>query len=309
MTRTDREYPLVGDSGGVVDHNSTNVHVFHQKSRLDVNRCRRVFHDRGSPAKAIFDNLEGMEHAQAVAKVLHQGMSFSGPRVQLDPQQKQITTRVEVYDVSYERQHLSVVTHHVKLARQGNSVVVEEFLQLRNTSDTAISSKETDEQGKSVVLNIPLPKGFKDFSALAYLVPKALSFTEEGVYDTMGVPPGDHNVVFSYNLDITSSEMDIVKKISMPTESFVLFSQLGEGVIQGPGRPDGRVTLPDGVSAEYFNFGNREPGTEIAFRIAGLGVDKAGRDTWVIVAVALGVIILLAVARLRPDKKSESADS
>ena len=89
----------------------------------------------------------------------------------------------------------------------------------------------------------------------------------------------------------------------------MLFSQLGEGVIQGLDQADGRVILPDGVSAEYFDLGNREPGTEIALRLVGLSVDKGSGNTWIIVAVAFGVIILLAVAILRPGKKSESADS
>ena len=251
----------------------------------------------GTDGRATFENVQPGEHLIAVANVMHKEMKFSGHNVALKPERGQITTRVNVFDVSYDNSSLSVKTHHLIIDQKDGSLLLTEYIQLMNTSDLVISSDEKDSQGRAIILTVPLPKGFKNFSSSSYLMPEALVFTQEGFYDTMAVPPGDHQIIFSYTLDIKSDTMDITKNISLPTANLVLFSQLGREKLQGLGDIDGELVLTNGTLAEYYNLGDLQAGTEVKFKLAGLSASVRNRNSWIILAVVFGTITILAVLR------------
>ena len=287
-----------GTAGGKsVSGNEVIVRIY--KHDEVVNTLNGKVDDNG---RVIFEDVQAGEHVMASARAFHDGMRFSGKAVELTPGHQQVKAGVRVFDVSYDNSGLSVVTHHLKVRRQDKRLILSEFLELSNSSDMAVTSRQKDSKGKAVVLTLHLPKGFEDFSSSGYLVPEALGFTEDGFYDTMAIPPGNHQVIFSYALKIKSETMDIVKKIMMPTAGFVLFAQTGTGSVHGLGEPDGQVTLSDGVSADYFSRSDLTGGAEIAFAVTGLNVDRRDRNSLIVVAVVFGVIAVLAVLRLRTGK-------
>jgi len=57
----------------------------------------------------------------------------------------------------------------------------------------------------------------------------------------MAVPPGEHEIAFSYTIDATSGTMNIVKKVSLPTSDFVVFAESGEAKLEGLGRPEQKL--------------------------------------------------------------------
>ncbi len=282
---TTNGHPVVGDR--------VTVEIYEHKGLVNTLQGKV-----GTDGKAVFENVRAADHLIAVANVLHEGMRFSGPAVALKPGQGQVTARVDVFDVSYENSNLSVNTHHLIIKQKGSSLLLTEYIQLINTSDLAISSNDRDDQGRAIVLMIPLPKGFKNFSSSNYLVPEALGFTQEGFYDTMAVPPGDHHIIFSYTLDIKSDTVNITKGISLPTANFMLFSQSAQEGIQGLGEPDGQVVLDDGTLAGYYNRTDLPAGAEIGFEVAGLSTSAGDRASWIVLAVVFGTITILAVLRL-----------
>jgi len=257
----------------------------------------------GTDGKVIFQDVRAGEHLVARASVLHEGMKFTSLPVALRPERQQITIRVDVFDVSYENSRLSVGTHHLIIQQKGSSLLFTEYIQLVNSSDLAVSSNERDDRGKPIVLMVPLPKGYRNFSSSSYLVPDALVFTQEGFYDTMAVPPGDQQIIFSYSIDITSDTMNVTKKMSLPTASFALFSQLTPDAIQGLGEPDGRVVMSDGMLAEYYNQNSLSAGSEVTFKVAGLGSGAGDRTSWVVLAAIFGAITSLAFLRLFLTKR------
>jgi hypothetical protein len=48
------------------------------------------------------------------------------------------------------------------------------------------------------VLKVYLPAGFKDIIYSKYFQEQALIMTDDGFIDTMAVPPGRHDAVFTY---------------------------------------------------------------------------------------------------------------
>ncbi|MHC4645985.1 MAG: hypothetical protein ACYTBJ_10805 [Planctomycetota bacterium] len=252
----------------------------------------------GPDGAATFEGMRSGEHAVAVAAVFHQTMSFSSDNIMLKPGTRQVNAQVRVFDVSYENSRLSVTTHHLIIKPTDTSLLLTEFIELVNPLDMAITSSQRDEHGKAVVLNVPLPRGFRNFSSSGYFVQQALVFTEEGFYDTMGVPPGSHQIIFSYTLDMTSGKIDITRRLSLPTDNFVLFSQLGRGKIEGLGDEDGQMVMTDGTLGEYYNLGSLRAGAKVRFRVAGLHTVGGDKVSWIILALVFGAITIVAFFRL-----------
>ena len=169
----------------------------------------------------------------------------------------------------------------------------------------AISSNERDDQDRTIVLDIKLPMGFRNFKSLGYFEDQALVVTEEGFYDTMAVPPGEQNITFSYTLDVTSETMDVVKTISLPTSNFVLFAELGEATIHGLGQAGEQAMRSSGEAMQYYERGSLTPGEEIAFQLEGLDTGSSGLLTWIILGFVLGAVIILTALRLRREKETD----
>jgi hypothetical protein len=256
----------------------------------------------GANGTAVFENVPTGEHIVAVARTKHQDMMFNSQPIVLSPTEDKLFAQVQVFDVSDDKSKLSVETHHLIVRAHSESIEITEYMQLKNSSDMAVSSKERDSQNRTIVLDIMLPKGFKNLKASSYFEDEALVVTEEGFYDIMAVPPGDYDVTFSYTLDITSNSMDIVKKISLPTPNFVVFAELGRAKLEGLGESEKQLISTDGVSMEYYKRSQLAPAEEIAFQITGFNVGTSSLATWIILAVVFGALVVLVFLRLRPEK-------
>lgn len=251
--------------------------------------------------KAVFDDVTIGEHNIAIARVMHQNMSFSGHSVVLKQTQNTVSTNVQVFDVSDDKSQLAVKTHHLIIKVQSDFLVITEYMQLKNSSDMAVTSKQKDDQSRPVVLEIMLPEGFENLKSSSYFEDNALVITEYGFYDTMAVPPGEYAVSFSYTININADTMDFVKKLSLPTSSLVIFAELGQAKIQGLGQAY-KLTGANGVPMEYYKRSNLAPAEDIVFQIAGFNVNTPATGTWVILSVVLGAVVILALLRLRSEK-------
>jgi len=250
--------------------------------------------------KAVFDNVFAGEQSVAVAGVKHQDMMFSSPPVALEPAADSIVAGVKVFDVCEDSSMLSVGTHHFIVRSRSKSIEFTEYMELKNSSDMAVSSKKRDSSNRAIVLEIMLPKGFKNLRSLSYFEETALVITADGFYDTMAVPPGEHEIAFSYTVDATSATMDIIKKVSLPTSDFVVFAESGEAKIEGLGRPEQKLVGTNGAPMEYYQRSDLTAAEEIAFSITGLNPGSSNLALWTILATILSASALLVILRLRP---------
>jgi len=248
--------------------------------------------------KAIFENVPAVNNIVALPRVKHQNMEFSGRAVALKSDQMAFDAHVEVFDVSTDRSKLSVTIHHFIIKPHVDSLQITEYMQLKNSSDMALTSEEKDSDGRSIVLDIMLPKGFRNLACSNYFLDGALVITEHGFYDTMAIPPGQYDAIFSYILKINSEIVDITKKITLSTSEFMVFSQLSKERINGLGDASGRITLADGGSGEYFSSQALKVGDQITFRIVGFNVDNSAISVWITLSVVFASIALLVILRL-----------
>jgi len=250
--------------------------------------------------QAVFEKVYAGHNFVAIARTRHNDMMFHGHPVELIPG-PQINTTLEVYDTSDDTSKLTVLIHHFIVKASGDQLTIREFMMIRNPSDTAILSKERDSQDRPIVLKILLPRGYKNLTPLEYLEQQAIVETEDGFHDTMAIPPGEYKIHFAYNLDITSAQMQISKKISLPTSRFMLFTELAQAKLTGLGTPN-YMTQQDGTRTRYYTRRNLKPADEIAFQLTGFNVSKSHYSTWVILTVTFGAVFVLAICRLISKK-------
>lgn len=255
-----------------------------------------------SESKAVFENVPTGNNITALPRVKHQNMMFNGHPIALKTGQTVFKGHVEVYEVSTDKSKLSVAAHHFIIKAETDSLLITEYMRLNNSSDMAITSEEKDANDKGVVIKVILPKGFKNLTFSRYFQENALVVTKDGFYDTMAIPPGQYDADFSYRLEIDSETIDIVKKISLPTSEFMVFSLLNKGQLQGLGDSRREVNLADGSSAEYFSFPELKAAEQIKFQVVGFNIKKSNSSVLITLIVIFALIVMLVIWRLRSQK-------
>ncbi len=260
--------------------------------------------------KATFDGVPTGQQIVAIPIARHQSMAFQGGRVTLAAAKGELSTVVHVFDVSSDTSALSVGTHHMTIAIRGAAIEITEYMQLRNSSDMAVRGSKRDALNRPIVTEIMLPAGATDLTPSGFLDPNALVRTETGFYDTLAVPPGEHQVRFSYRIPIDSSTVEIAKGISLPTSELIVFWEKDQGELTGLGEPDERLINAQGVPVAYFRRQDLQRGERITFEISGFDMERSETTTWFVLAVVFGVIFVIALLRLLrgpvPSASSES---
>ncbi len=279
--------------GGPVTGDQVKVTIYNMNSVIKVLEGKA-----DSDVKAVFEDVPTGRGLHARANVRHKDMSFSGHPIELKPGIWAVTANVEVYEVSMDASQITTGVHHFVINAEADHIRVTEFMQLNNGTDMAISSDRKDQNGKTIVVKVLLPDGFYGLSPSRYFQEDALVLTADGFYDTMAIPPGQYQAVFSYSLPIDAETVAITKKMSMPTAEVMIFSQLIPGRVQGLGESAGQMTLGDGSKAEYFNLSKLKAGDEVTFKITGFNVSRSGDNTVTILIVVFAVLAVLVVIRL-----------
>lgn len=279
--------------GATVVGDEVTLHLYKGQEQIDSLPAKV-----GADGKAVFANVPTGPDMAAVARAKHQNMAFQSQPVPLGSAAGEFSARVEVLDVSTDASKLSVGVHHIMVAARSTTLEFAEYLQLNNASDRAVIGTQRDDRNQPVVAKILLPAGFRDLTASSYLEREALVITPDGFYDTMAVPPGEHQVAFSYKVDTGRGAVKIVKGITLPTAELLVFWTQGQGKLQGLGEPSDRLVNAEGVPVEYYRRSALKPGESIAFEISGFNVQKSDASTWVILAAVFAGIVLVAILRL-----------
>jgi len=254
----------------------------------------------GEDGKAVFGNVPTGEDVAAVARVKHQDMAFKGRTLFLAPAVEELSTSVQVFDVSTDTSQLSIGVHHIMVAVREKSLAFTEYMQLTNASDMAVTGSQRDGQDRPVVIEVKLPKGFRNLASSGYLEQDALVITDDGFYDTMAMPPGEHQITFSYQVDIDRNTIPVAKEMTLPTADLMIFWEQGPGRLEGLDEPTNRLTNEQGVPIEYYRRSDLKPGDRISFQVSGFNVRQSDSYTWMVLAAVFVVVVVIALLRLRP---------
>lgn len=275
-------------SGTTVEGDKAFVEIYHHgKKFFDAET------EVDAAGLAVFKNVIGGTHFQAVVRVKHNDVMFGRRPVSLDSSGDDVNYKVEVYDVSFDNSVLRVGSHDINIKIAGNSLLVTEYMQLVNPTYKAVASN-AGESGKPRIIEISLPTGFSELKCIEYFAESAIVVTEGGFYDIMAIPPGMHNAAFSYKVDLGDRAFwDFQKKITMPTNDLQVFSQLGRGVLEGLGRAVGRSNGPDGTEAQKYAASSYKAGDKLAFQISTMEESHSDWTTEIVIACVFVLLFIV----------------
>ena len=280
-------------NGTAIENDEVFVNIYEQQKLTQTLKG-----NVDSDGKAVFNNVPTGSNIIALPTVKHRNMAFNGHLVALLSGQTDFKGHVDVFEVSTDKSKLSVVTHHFIIEVIADHLRITEYMRFENNSDMAIISDEKDKNDRNKVIEVMLPKGFKDLACSRYFESEALVVTKDGFYDIMAMPPGQHDAEFSYRLELDSETIDITKKISLPTSEFMVFSLLDKGAVKGLGDSKGQVYLADGRLSEYFSVPAHKAGDQIKFQLTGFNVDKSNSRIFITLIVVFALMALLVIWRL-----------
>jgi hypothetical protein len=281
-------------NGAPVGGNEVTLHLHRGHEQIE-SRSAIVDED----GRALFEDLPTAPGVVAVARARHQNMMFRSRPVSLHSAAGEFSIAVQVFDVSTDASHLSIDVHHLMIAVHPKSLEFTEYLQLNNSSDMAVTGSERDDRNRPIVLPVSLPEGFHDLAAASYFEHEALVITRDGFYDTMAVPPGRHQISFSYRVDLRRGAAKVRKAITVPTSQFMVFWQHGQGDLEGLGEPSDQFVNADGVPIKYYRRADLKPGDTLAFQISGLNPVGSDTSTWIVLGVVFAVVVIMALLRSR----------
>lgn len=288
--------------GSSVAGDEATVNIYHENKLLQTFSGKLT--DDGS---IVFSTVPAGDHFVAVASVKHQDMMFSSQPVMLGDNEADIHAHIQVFDVSHDTSKLSIKTHHFLIKVQERQLHITEYMQLNNSSDMAIISQDKV-QDRDYALKVMLPEGFENLQCLTYFERHALIVTEQGFYDTMAVPSGEFHLAFSYTLDIKSKNIDISKKFSLPTASFMIFSDIGSAQLQGLEASASQATGTEGSAVNYYTINDISPDDTISFKLTNFNVRDFRRSEWMIFIVIFACVLILALTRLFLNKKNAESN-
>ncbi|MCK4999566.1 MAG: hypothetical protein KAS23_08520 [Anaerohalosphaera sp.] len=257
----------------------------------------------GADGTSSFEVTTGIGSV-AVARVKHNDMLFSSSAVELRPGQKNFSTAVMVYDVSEDNSVLKIGQHQIIIrVYQNYTIAVEEYIQIVNPTDRAVTSSRKDDDGHPVVLEVLLPKGYRDLQCKDYFQMQALVLGDKGFYDIMAVPPGKYDASFSYMLDVDWSKLNFVRPVSYPTSNVIVIAKLADAKLDGLGEPQSKVTMDTAGDSNYYVLSEKfEPDQAIKFEMTGLKANPE-KKLVIIFSVIFSILALSVLYRMRPKKK------
>jgi hypothetical protein len=199
---------------------------------------------------------------------------------------------IPVCDTTTDDQAISVYLSHIILRAEGGYFSVTEVMWLLNDGDkTYIGSEDTKFGETQGTLVLTLPQGATDFGVLEESVDDYVIVDNDTVTNTLVFPPGEKDLVFSYNIEIPGSgELAIELFIDYPTDILHIMVQ-GEDIEVASTRltPADPIVTEDGEQFLHFTGDSLNRGDTVDIRLSVLAENNG------LLFIILGVVAVVLV--------------
>jgi hypothetical protein len=202
------------------------------------------------------------------------------------------TIEIPVCDTTTDDQAVRVYLSHIILRAEDGYFSVTEVMWLLNEGDkTYIGSEETKFGETQGTIVLTLPQGATDFGVPEESVEDYVIVDNDIVTNTLVFPPGEKELVFSYNLESPGSgELVIELFTDYPTDILHVMVQ-GEDIEVTSTRlvPADPVVMEDGGQFLHFTAESLSRGDTVDIRISILG---GGNGLLFIILGAVAVVVI-----------------
>jgi len=204
---------------------------------------------------------------------------------------------------------ISIEWRHIVLQMEDGNLTVTDVIWLVNEGDhTYIGSETTNFGGKQGTLVFTLPEGATDFSVPDYTAEDYFLIDNNTVIHTLVFPPGEQQLVYSYQLSETGpGETSIELLIDYPTSALdVMVAMEDVEVTSTRLNPAEPVETEDGKQYIHFTANTLSRGETVDIRLINVAGQNSGM--LIVLCVAVSVVLLcLAVYLLRKIRAKNMA--
>jgi hypothetical protein len=240
--------------------------------------------------------------------VNYAGVDYWSDSVQVQSDSPLASLRLPIYETTTDAGAVKVVLDHlaVQVNEGAQTIEVLNYVKLHNGSDRTLVAEGVNTMSThSAALYLPLPEGASNIAPMEGLTQENLSLTDDGLADSTPFPPGDREVVVSYDLPYSEASYLLERAVMYPTDKLAVLMPLGAVQIDSAQLPNRNETEMEGNKFLVMTGENLTASTPVQIALSGLPKADRGIGTEVLqpLVVIVGVLALggaLAYWRLRP---------
>ncbi|MFQ5859395.1 MAG: hypothetical protein ACE5LU_27675 [Anaerolineae bacterium] len=246
-------------------------------------------------------------------RATYQGVDYLHPELIDLSDSPTASVTVHVYEITTDDSAIDVARNHVIIDFANNHLQVAELYIFRNAGDRSYV-------GNGETLRFLLPKGARDLRFDDPRLNQSAELVENGVVDTLPVPPGNRQVLLSYRVPYDGRSTDFEKQIAYPTQNLnVLISDVGVKVDAGPLVAGEPVATQSDVQFLNYTQQNVPAGEQLSLKLSNLPrgstsssasvpADRSGALRWFGLGfLVLTLAFLAAYPALRPRLLADEA--
>ena len=242
------------------------------------------------------------------ATVNYAAVDYQSDSLQIMSDNPVVSLQLPVYETTTDASGVKVVLDHLALQinEGGQTVQVLNYVKLHNGGDrTLVAEGVNTMTSHPAALNLPLPKDASNIAPIDGLTQENLSLTDGGLADSTPFPPGDREVVLSYDLPYSSASYLLERAVMYPTDKLTVLMPIGDVQIDSAQLPDRNETEMEGNKFLVMTGENLAAGTPMQLSLSGLpkadrGIGGEVLQPLVVIVAVLALAGVLAYWRLRP---------
>ena len=305
QTATNPDDPENTDTGGATSAGTTE----RRTTRTDAAGAFR------------FEGLStGTDYVYTVA-VNYASIDYWSDSIQVKSDDPVATLQLPVYETTTDAGAVKVVLDHlaVQVNRDAQTIEVLNYVKFHNSGDrTLVAEGINTTTTQPAALQLSLPKEASNIAPVEGFTQENLSLTDGALADSTPFPPGDREVVVSYDLPYSSASYLLERSVLYPTDKLTVLMPMGAVQIDSGQLPNRNETEMGGNKYLVMTGENLAAATPVQLALSGLPKAESkgiGADALRPLVVVIAVLALggaLAYWRLRPrwatrTGRSESA--
>ena len=255
-----------------------------------------------------FEGLStGTDYVYTVA-VNYASVDYWSDNVQVMSDSPVTSLQLPVYETTTDAGAVKVVLDHlaVQVNKGAQTIQVLNYVKLHNGGDrTLVAEGANTMASHPAALHLPLPKDASNIAPADGLTQENLSLTDDGLADSTPFPPGDREVVFSYDLPYSSASYLLERAVVYPTDKLAVLMPTGNVQIDSAQLPNRNEAEMESSKFLVMTGENLAAGTPVQLALSGLpkadrGIGSEVLQPLVVVVAVLALAGALAYWRLRP---------
>lgn len=211
------------------------------------------------------------EYNYALSVVYQDAEYMTDPR-RFDQSVSEMAWEVAVYDATPNSDKIRIGRGHFIVDVRDGSLWVLQFYSYVNSGDkTYVGAHTVTDDGRKATLRLSLPAGAQDITAQEGLDECCAFRTDEGISDTLAVPPGGRSIVLSYELPYNSSDVYLDLPVYYPVDSLNLLVSEGKAKVASKQLQPQEAVEMGGKRYTHLAGANLPGDTELSIDITGLG--------------------------------------